>query len=108
MNRSSYLGALLATTLALVGCASGPTLETRTYQLQRPATEEAVIKSVISDHTDEIVAAMQKQGMVSQLDTVKVTPDQTAVVKVTPATHRAISKALDRARKDAAKTDAGT
>jgi PBP1b-binding outer membrane lipoprotein LpoB len=108
MSRLMCVSALLAAALAFAGCASGPGLETRTYQLERPATEEAVIKGVISGHTDEIVAAMRKQGMVSELETVKITPDHAAIVKVTPATHRAIRKALDRMRADAAKTSAGT
>jgi hypothetical protein len=106
MNRSGCLGALLAAVLAFGGgCSSAPRLETRSYQLQRPATEEALITSVVSDHLNEMGDALVAQGSPS-VDTVKITADNTAVVRVTPGTHRAIKKALDQSRKDAA--NAGT
>ena len=106
MNRLGCLVALLALAPAFsAGCSSGPKLETRSYQLQRPATEEALIKSVVSDHLNEMGDALVAHGSPS-VDTVKIRADNTAVVRVTPGTHRAIRKALDQSRRDAA--NAGT
>ena len=106
MNRLRCLGALIAVALALgSGCSSAPKLETRSYQLQRPETEEPLIKSVISDHLKDMGDALVSQGSPS-VDAVKTTPDKTAVVRATPDAHRAIKKALDQSRKDAA--NAGT
>jgi hypothetical protein len=62
--------------------------------VERRDTEEALIKSVVADNADDIGKAMTRQGIVSPLETVKVTEDDTAIVRVTPGTHRAIGKAL--------------
>ena len=106
MIRFGCVSALLAAALALNGCSSTPRLETRSYQLQRRATEEPLIKGVLNDELADIGKAVERQG--GRVEALEITPDDTAIVRATPRAHDAIRKALAQSRKDAAAAGAGT
>jgi len=111
MIRFVCASALFAAALVLNGCSSTPQLQTRSYQLQRPATEEALIKSALDDEfarvkPEDMGAVVEKNG--GTVKALQITPDNTAIVRTTPRTHAAIRKALAESRKDSAAAPAGT
>lgn len=104
MIRRTWCAAILGAVVFAVGCSSRPHWETRSYPLQRRATEEPLIKSVLDDELarlgpDKISAANKGYG--GKVDILNITPDNVAVVRTTAQGHTAIQKALDESRKGA-------
>ena len=105
MIRNALLAPALGAVMLLVGCASKPQFETRSYPLQRRATEEPLIKATLSDESvsfgpDTVAAIVTGYG--DKVTIVTVTPDNVAVVRATRHGHDAIRKALKDSRRDAA------
>ncbi len=104
MKRCIFCMSLLFGILSFSGCASTPRITTHSYALVNPATEKALIESIV---TEDEIARMGKdkfQRIVTEAGgkytPFETTDENTVIVRTTSHAHAAIRKALDESRKD--------
>ena len=104
MKSYIFCMSLLFGILSSSGCASTPRITTHSYALVNPATETALIESIVVEDEVARMGIDRFQGIVTEAGgkyTPFVTTDEhTVIVRTTSHAHAAIRKVLDESRKD--------
>ncbi len=95
---------LLFGILSFSGCASTPRITTHSYALVNPATETALIKSIVTEDEFTRMGKDKFQRIVTEAGgkytPFETTAEHTVIVRTTSHAHAAIRKALDESRND--------
>ena len=104
MKRNIYCLLLLFGVFSFAGCASTPAITTRSYALVNPATEVALIESIVTEDEFARMGKDKFQRIVTEAGgkytPFETTDEHTVIVRTTSHAHAARRKALDESRND--------